>query len=150
MGSLTVHSEIMNDLHPQLAKDTIIIGRFDLCILLLMNDANYPWFILVPDRKHIKEIFQLEKSDQQTLLAESCLLSEVLAKEFSADKLNVAALGNVVPQLHLHHIVRYINDPAWPAPVWGKLPAITYSKQAVIDLKEKMVRILNSKLADIK
>jgi len=138
----------MIDLHPQLAEDTIIIGRFDLCILLLMNDENFPWFIMVPDRKDIKEIYQLEKNDQQTLMAESSLLSEALAEEFSADKLNVAALGNIVPQLHIHHIVRYKNDPAWPAPVWGKVPAIAYTAQAVIDMKEKMGRLLNGKLTD--
>ena len=139
----------MIDLHPQLVKDTIIIGRFNLCILLLMNDANYPWFILVPDRKNIQEIFQLEKSDQQALLTESSLLSEVLAKEFSADKLNVAALGNIVPQLHIHHIVRYKKDPAWPAPVWGRHLAIAYSAQDVKDIKEKMIRLLNSKLVEV-
>ncbi len=139
----------MIDLHPQLVKDTIIIGRFNLCILLLMNDANYPWFILVPDRKHVQEIFQLEKSDQQTLLAESSLLSEVLAKEFFADKINIAALGNIVPQLHIHHIVRYKNDPAWPAPVWGQQPATSYSKQAVTDIKEKMHQLLNGVLTDL-
>ncbi len=139
----------MIDLHPQLVKDTIIIGRFNLCILLLMNDANYPWFILVPDCENIQEIYQLDKKDQQTLLEESSLLSEVLAKEFSADKLNVAALGNIVPQLHIHHIVRYKNDPAWPAPVWGKQPAIPYSVQAVKDIKEKIVRLLNGKLVDV-
>jgi len=138
----------MIDLHPQLAEDTIIIGRFDLCILLLMNDENFPWFILVPDRKDIKEIYQLEKNDQQTLMAESSLLSEVLAEEYSADKLNVAALGNIVPQLHIHHIVRYKNDPAWPAPVWGKVPAIAYTAQTAIDIKEKMLQLLNGKLTD--
>lgn len=138
----------MIDLHPQLVEDTIIIGRFDLCILLLMNDENFPWFILVPDREHIQEIFQLEKNDQQILMAESSLLSEVLAKEFSADKLNIAALGNIVPQLHIHHIVRYKNDPAWPAPVWGKQPAVAYSEQAIIGIKEKMIRLLKGKLVE--
>jgi len=111
-----------------------------------MNDANYPWFIMVPDRKDIKEIFQLQKRDQQALQEESSLLSEVLAEEFSADKLNIAALGNIVSQLHIHHIVRYKNDPAWPAPVWGRIPASAYSAQAVKDIKEKMFRLLNGKL----
>ncbi len=138
----------MIDLHPQLAEDTIIIGRFDLCILLLMNDENFPWFILVPDRKHIQEIFQLDKNDQQILMAESSLLSEALVEEYSADKLNVAALGNIVPQLHIHHIVRYKNDPAWPAPVWGKIPAIAYTAQAVTDIKEKMLQLLSGQLTD--
>ena len=109
----------MAELHPQLARDCRLIGRFPLCRLLLMLDANYPWFILVPDREGITEIHQLDSDDQQRLLHESSSLAGVLEEVFQADKLNIAALGNVVPQLHVHHIVRYENDPAWPAPVWG-------------------------------
>ncbi len=91
-----------------------------------MDDANYPWFILVPDRANITEIFQLDEIEQQQLITESSLLSMTMASEFNADKINIAALGNLVPQLHIHHIVRYISDAAWPAPVWGKLPARPY------------------------
>ena len=139
----------MIDLHPQLVKDTIIIGRFNLCILLLMNDANYPWFILVPDCENIQEIYQLDKKDQQTLLEESSQLSEVLTEKFSPDKLNIAALGNIVPQLHLHHIVRYTSDPAWPAPVWGKHPAIPYSEKALAEIKRKLLNAFGNKLVAI-
>jgi len=117
----------MAALHPQLAKDCLVLGQFSLCRLLLMNDANYPWFILVPDREGVKEIYQLREDDQQQLLRESSILSRVLMEVFAGEKLNVAALGNVVPQLHIHHIVRYRHDPAWPAPVWGKLPVKSYS-----------------------
>jgi diadenosine tetraphosphate (Ap4A) HIT family hydrolase len=92
-----------------------------------MLDANYPWFILVPDREGITEIHQLDAADRRQLLHESCALAAALERVFQADKLNIAALGNVVPQLHLHHIVRYRDDPAWPAPVWGRLPARPYS-----------------------
>jgi diadenosine tetraphosphate (Ap4A) HIT family hydrolase len=138
----------MASLHPQLASDTVRLGRFKLCHLLLVNDANYPWFILVPDREDITEIYQLHKNDQQSLLEESVLLSEILAKEFTADKLNIAALGNIVPQLHIHHIVRYKNDPAWPAPVWGQQKAIAYSEQAIKKIKTKVSDALKGRLSE--
>lgn len=118
----------MNDfqLDPRLSSDTLILGSFPLSLLLLMNDATYPWLILVPQRPGIREIYQLDPADQQQLLAESSRLAAVLAAHFKADKLNIAALGNVVAQLHLHHVVRYQGDPAWPAPVWGKAPPLPY------------------------
>jgi len=121
----------MADLHPQLQKDCLLVGRFPLCRLLLMRDANYPWFILVPDREGISEIFQLSEKDQIQLLRESSLLSAVLVERFHADKLNIAALGNVVPQLHIHHVVRYRDDPAWPSPVWGRVQARPYTPEGV-------------------
>ena len=128
----------MADLHPQLASDCRVIGRFPLCRLLLMLDANYPWFILVPDREGITEIHQLDADDQQQLLHESSSLAVVLEQAFQADKLNIAALGNVVPQLHVHHIVRYRDDPAWPAPVWARLPSQGYSQAALDGVLEKL------------
>ena len=109
-------------LHPQLLADCVDVGRFPLGRLLLMKDGNYPWFILVPQREDVAEIFQLDDADRRQLLDESCHLAEVLKDVFAADKLNIAALGNMVPQLHLHHVVRYRSDAAWPAPVWGRLP----------------------------
>lgn len=123
-------------LHPKLAEDCFVVGRFELCALLLMNDARYPWFILVPQRAGISEIHQLSGAQRQQLISESAMLSEALSDGFAADKINIAALGNLVAQLHVHHIVRYKTDAAWPAPVWGRLPAIPYTedgKQAVID-----------------
>lgn len=120
----------MFELHPRLKQDTSIIGDFPLCQLLLMDDASYPWFILVPRRTGIREIFELEQRDQRQLLDESSQLSMVLSKIFRADKLNIAALGNMVPQLHIHHIVRYQTDPAWPSPVWGRFPAQPYTERA--------------------
>lgn len=116
----------MFELHPQLDKDCLGLGRLPLCRVLLMNDANYPWFILVPEREGLRELYDLDEADRRALWEESALLSRALADAFAPDKLNVAALGNVVPQLHVHHIVRYAHDPAWPAPVWGKLPAKPY------------------------
>lgn len=120
----------MFELHPRLAQDTWVVGDFPLCRLLLMNDAGYPWFILVPCRDGIREIYQLTPTDQQQLLGESSQLSEVLQRLFQADKLNIAALGNMVPQLHVHHIVRYQTDQAWPQPVWGLFPARAYTASA--------------------
>ena len=119
----------MLNIHAQLQNDCLLLGRFPLSHLLLSKDANYPWFILVPDRKDITEIYQLSREDQILLIDESSLLSEILISVFDADKVNIAALGNVVPQLHIHHIARYKDDVAWPAPVWGKQPATVYSKE---------------------
>lgn len=96
-----------------------------------MMDANYPWFILVPDRDNITEIFELDPADQGQLIAESSLLSRALREQFNADKINIGALGNVVAQLHIHHIARYKDDAAWPGPVWGRHPAKPYSEQDV-------------------
>jgi len=132
----------MAALHPQLAKDCLVLGQFRLCRLLLMNDANYPWFILVPDREGVKEIYQLAEDDQQQFLRESSILSRVLMEVFAGEKLNVAALGNVVPQLHIHHIVRFQHDPAWPAPVWGKVPVKPYSEKALSSTVEKVLASL--------
>jgi diadenosine tetraphosphate (Ap4A) HIT family hydrolase len=108
------------ELHPRLAADTLALGDFPLCRLLLMDDAQYPWFILVPRREGAREIYLLDEADQAQLLRESSRLSRALMDAFKGLKLNVAALGNVVPQLHVHHIVRFAGDPAWPGPVWGR------------------------------
>jgi len=130
-------------LHPQLENDTIKLGSFTLCHLLLMNDANYPWFVLVPMREDITEIYQLNEKDQYQLIRESSLLATALSQGFDADKINIAALGNVVPQLHIHHIVRYRTDPAWPAPVWGKLSAVPYSNKALLKIMDTLKAVLD-------
>jgi diadenosine tetraphosphate (Ap4A) HIT family hydrolase len=124
----------MAELHERLQQDCLAVGRFPLCHLLLMRDANYPWFILVPDREEITEIYQLDAADQQQLARESAVLATVLAEQFQADKLNIAAIGNLVPQLHVHHVVRYRTDAAWPAPVWGTVAAIPYTDAALADV----------------
>ncbi len=102
--------------------------------MLLMRDANYPWLILVPDREDVTEIHHLNEADQQQLMRESVLLSRVLETAFSPDKLNIAALGNIVPQCHVHHVVRYRSDAAWPAPVWGRVPAMEYQEEALAEV----------------
>lgn len=125
-------------LHTQLEADSLLLGHFPLCQLRLINDANYPWFLLVPQRADITEIHQLEKAEQQQLMRESTHLSELLTKAFNPDKLNIAALGNQVPQLHIHHIVRYRNDPAWPAPVWGHTIATPYQDSEIAAIRQQI------------
>ncbi len=120
-------------LHPCLEQDCIAIGRFELCRLLMMNDSLYPWFILVPERADLQEIYQLSKADRELLTEESSYLAENLAELYKADKMNIAAIGNRVPQLHIHHIVRYQVDKAWPAPVWGKFAAVPYTDRQIAD-----------------
>ena len=117
------------ELHAQLKQDCFIVGQFELCLVLLLNDSQFPWFILVPQRENIREIYELRSEDQQLLIQESSYFSQKLATIFEAEKLNVAAIGNIVPQLHVHHIVRYQTDKAWPAPVWGKFAATPYTTQ---------------------
>ena len=129
----------MNDIHPQLVNDCVLLGRFPLCHLLLCNDCHYPWLILVPARLDIREIYQLDAIDRQQLMDESCQLSEFLMANYGGDKLNVAALGNQVPQLHLHHIVRYVSDAAWPGPIWGKHAATAYSPEAIEEIRGLLV-----------
>jgi len=128
----------MFTLDQRLQQDTLLLGDFPLCRLLLMNDANYPWFILVPRRDEVSELFQLDAQEQQQLWRESTELAEVLKDTFKADKMNVATLGNVVSQLHMHVIVRRKDDLAWPAPVWGKHPAKPYSDEQVAALRSKL------------
>ncbi|MDU8359597.1 HIT domain-containing protein [Pseudomonas syringae group sp. J309-1] len=129
-------------LDSRLQEDTLLIGDFPLCRLLLSNDSNYPWFILVPRRPDITEVFQLDARDQLQLWQETTLLSEQLKDLFNADKLNVAALGNVVSQLHMHVIVRRRSDIAWPAPVWGKHPATPYTAQEFSLIKDQLRAVL--------
>jgi diadenosine tetraphosphate (Ap4A) HIT family hydrolase len=126
------------ELHPRLAADTIVVGDAPLSRLLLMNDAQYPWFILVPRREGMREIYLLPEADQQQLWRESAALSQALMRAFDGHKLNVAALGNVVPQLHLHHVVRQPGDAAWPAPVWGRTPPKAYEGDAVSRCIERL------------
>ncbi|WP_122665124.1 HIT family protein [Pseudomonas viridiflava] len=131
-------------LDSRLQEDALLIGDFPLCRLLLSNDSNYPWFILVPRRPDISEVFQLDATDQLQLWTETTALSELLKELFNADKLNVAALGNVVSQLHMHVIVRRKTDIAWPAPVWGKHPAQPYTAQEFSLIRDNLRKVLVS------
>ncbi|WP_288650133.1 HIT domain-containing protein [Pseudomonas sp. UBA5568] len=118
-------------LDPRLQQDTWVLGDFVLCQLLLSRDANYPWFILVPRRAEVSELFDLSLADQHLLWQETTQLAEALKRSYGADKMNVATLGNVVSQMHMHVIVRQHDDVAWPAPVWGKCPAVAYTDAQV-------------------
>lgn len=123
----------MFELHPRLAQDSVIVGQFELSLLLLSKDANYPWCILVPQREDIFEIHHLDSQEQQQLIRESSRLSEVMTSLFDAHKMNIAALGNVVRQLHIHHVARFVDDAAWPQPIWGKVPQKDYQPEAFED-----------------
>ncbi len=114
-------------LHPHLACDTIGVTDLDLCQLLLMNDQTYPWLIMVPKRAGMRELHDLLPGDQQTLMTEVTKVSRAMQRLFKADKMNVAALGNMVPQLHVHVIARYESDPAWPGPIWGVVESRPHS-----------------------
>lgn len=134
-------------LHQQLATDSIVLAELPLSTLLLCNDSTYPWFILVPRVTDISEVYQLDWQDQQQLLNESSLLSELLMQIFQGDKMNVAALGNVVEQLHLHHVVRFKSDACWPKPIWGQHALVPYSDDALTELKARLLPQLNAVLA---
>ena len=137
----------MFELHQRLQADTALIGQLPLCSALLSRDANYPWVILVPRRADIAEIYQLSPEDRQQLLLESCALAEAMETIFQSDKLNIAAIGNLVPQLHLHHVVRYKTDAAWPGPVWGAVEAVDYSdallQQRLTELRLGLAELLD-------
>lgn len=106
-------------LHPQLAADTLPVGELPFCHVLLMNNAHFPWLILVPQRAHLRELFDLSPEEYTLVMQEIRMVSEKLATHTQAHKINIAALGNMVPQLHIHIIARFENDAAWPAPVWN-------------------------------
>ena len=107
-----------------------------------MNEKRYPWFILVPEREGLSEIYQLTDADQYRLIAESSSLARGLVAAFSGDKLNIAALGNLVPQLHIHHVVRFRHDPAWPAPVWGKFSPLAYDDAGLAEVVARLQAVL--------
>ncbi|MBN9043047.1 MAG: HIT family protein [Rhizobiales bacterium 62-47] len=120
-------------LHPQLLKDTIEMGELPLSRVLVIKDANYPWLLLVPRRAGAVEIIDLDEVAQAQLMTEIGRVSRALKEVTRCDKLNVAALGNAVPQLHVHIIARRINDAAWPRPVWGVVPPLPHDPQEVAD-----------------
>ena len=114
-------------LHPQLAQDTVPIGDLALARVLLAKDANFPWLILVPRRPGLIELIELEENAQVQLLSEVATAARTLKSITECDKLNIAALGNQVAQLHVHVIARRHSDAAWPKPVWGAAPPAAYN-----------------------
>jgi len=126
------------ELHHQLAEDCIFLSDLGLSRLLLMNNKDFPWCILVPRINGIREIHELDEANQQALLRESSELSQVMLQVFNGEKMNIAALGNMVPQLHVHHIVRIKTDKAWPNPVWGYEIGSTYSAKEIEQIRDKL------------
>jgi diadenosine tetraphosphate (Ap4A) HIT family hydrolase len=118
-------------LHSQLKKDTIDIGDLPLCKVLVIKDAHYPWLLLVPRREGAVEIIDLDEVAQAQLMTEISRVSRALKEVTGCDKLNVAALGNLVPQLHVHIIARRTSDAAWPRPVWGVMPPLAHDAEEV-------------------
>lgn len=123
-------SEIGWSLHPRLAADTAPVCDLALSRLLVMNDADFPWLILVPRRAGASDIIDLD-SEQRMLMDELSAASHALKEETRCDKLNVAAIGNVVPQLHIHIVARRVGDPLWPKPVWGATAGRRYDAAAL-------------------
>ena len=116
-------------LHPQLERDTVNIGDLPLCRVLVIQDANYPWLLLVPRRPDIVEIIDLDEVEQAQLMTETARVARALREITKCDKLNIAALGNAVPQLHVHVIARRRSDAAWPRPVWGTVPPLAHDPE---------------------
>lgn len=123
-------------LDPRIAADTLAVGDLELCSVLLMNDARFPWLMLVPRRPGASEIVDLSDDEGAQLMRETRLATQVMLAVARPDKVNVAALGNVVAQLHIHVVGRFRSDPAWPAPVWGvgeRKPYPPHAAQSLID-----------------
>ena len=140
---MTVHFA----LDPRLEADTHAIGDLALSQLLLMDDARFPWLVLVPRIAGARELIDLDQGDQRTLLAELNVVGRALETLLRPDKLNVAALGNVVPQLHVHLIARFANDSAWPQPVWGQGDRVAYPESARLSRIAELRLALHADLA---
>lgn len=125
-------------LHPQLAADTFLVTDLELCRVLLMNDQQYPWLIAVPRIPGLTELDELTPMETRVFYEESRQLLAALRELYHPDKLNVAALGNVVPQLHVHHVARFENDAAWPRPIWGIHPPQPYTEAKRDDVLTKL------------
>jgi diadenosine tetraphosphate (Ap4A) HIT family hydrolase len=128
-------------LHSQLAADTVPVCDLALSRLLVMKDANFPWLILVPRRAGVSEIIDLG-AEQSVVMDEISRVSRALKDETRCDKLNVAAIGNVVPQLHIHIVARRKDDAVWPKPVWGALPRREYAA----DVMERLVEAIRRRV----
>ncbi|TKD62182.1 HIT domain-containing protein [Cobetia marina] len=137
----------MNDftLHPQLEADTHFVADLALCSVRLMNDARYPWLMLVPRRADIREVYELDSHSQHQLWHEATLLGELLMQLSDGEKLNIGTLGNVVSQLHVHVIARSSDDATWPGPVWGVGRPKAYDNEALTTL----IDTLRMKIAEL-
>ena len=129
-------------LDPRLAADTHEVGDFALCRVLLMNDSRYPWLILVPRRADLSEIHDLPATDRALLIKEAARAGAALKSLTGAKKINTGALGNMVAQLHVHVVARFVGDDAWPGPVWGSGRAVPYEDEAAARLVADLRRAL--------
>jgi diadenosine tetraphosphate (Ap4A) HIT family hydrolase len=132
-------------LHPELARDCAFVADLALCRVLVLRDANYPWLVLVPRESGLADVTDLDDYGRTQLMREVSAAAAAVKKITRCDKLNVAALGNVVPQLHVHVIARFHHDPAWPKPVWGQVPARGYDAAALATFIESVRGALASK-----
>lgn len=132
-------------LHPQLEGDCITVAELPLCRVLLLNDSRYPWLVLIPRRADIVEVYELTDTEQQQLWQEVTRCGEALMQRHNGYKLNIGALGNMVPQLHVHVIVRNPDDEAWPGPVWGVGKATPYSQQEITQYIQQYSSMLKTK-----
>ncbi len=130
----------MFQIHERLAAETLAVTRWPLCRVLLMNDRTYPWLILVPERAGLKDLHDLAPADHGAVMAEIGRAARALQRLFTPDKMNIAALGNVVPQLHIHVIARFATDPAWPRPVWGVRPPEPYDQSGARETVARLVQ----------
>ncbi len=128
-----IHAPSAYALHPQLAADTHPVTTLGLCELRLMDDCNYPWLVLVPRVADARELIDLDAAQRTAVVTDIDAASHLLRDAFAPFKLNVAALGNLVPQLHVHVIARFEDDPAWPAPVWGRVAACPYPPELLVE-----------------
>jgi diadenosine tetraphosphate (Ap4A) HIT family hydrolase len=131
-------------LHPQLERDTFAVGDLPLSRVLLMDDANFPWLIAVPRAAGAVEIFDLDARQQAQLMSELTLLARFLKDLTGCDKINVAAIGNMVSQLHVHLVARRRDDAAWPRPIWGALPARPYRE----DERDRLIQAIRQRIFD--
>ncbi|WP_419796553.1 MAG: HIT domain-containing protein [Terasakiella sp.] len=126
----------MFKLNDRIDNDTFEICKLSLCEVRLMNDANYPWVILIPMIEGLTELHHIPADQQAQLYSEINQVSLIMENLFAPKSLNVAALGNVVSQLHIHIIARFENDPTWPGPVWGQHPARPYENKNTLNRLE--------------
>ncbi len=126
-------------LDAQIARDTAAVGDLTLCSVRAMDDATYPWLVLVPRQAGVTEIIDLNAPDRAQLMIEISAVATALKTVTGCDKLNVGAIGNLVPQLHIHIVARRRGDPAWPKPVWGLAPPVAYEPQ-ILDVFVDAVR----------
>lgn len=128
----------MFEMDERLVSDTVPLGNTALCHILLMNDSRYPWLVLVPRCSAASEVFDLTVEQQQQLWLETSAVGRLLKDLYQADKINIATLGNMVSQLHMHVVVRMQDDAVWPAPVWGRGEAQAYSAEAIMQISERL------------